>query len=90
MELTPLEKIQQSHANFSIYRAALNATLDLIKVSDECQDEIDVYRANLRAGIKSTEEQRTKTAAAMRDSRAANEAFAALAETFELKFGISA
>jgi len=90
MELTPLERIEQQHLNFALFRATVSATQDLMKVARECDNEIEAFRANIRAGIRSSEDQKSKTANALRDARMTNEAIAALAETLEIKFGINA
>ena len=83
-ELTPLEKLDEARHKHALFRATLFATMDLLEVSNECDIAIASITEN------SDEMEKRVVEEAKKDIIATDHAIALLAETMEIKFGISA
>ena len=93
MTLTPFEEAAIKRQRHLLFVATVEATQSIKELSDECSKQIDHYRSLLLMGREATDERvalRDITAQAMKDNKQCNKAFAELANTLELKFGISA
>jgi hypothetical protein len=93
MTLTPFERAAVGQKRTALISAAISASREMVDLGHQCDIQIAAYRNLLllgEAGKAQRAEEKGITVEAMKDSRMANQAIVAMADTLERTFGINA